>query len=77
MREIVLKWTFKSSEETTVQMAHAMTLRAIARNFTNTEVQIFSKVTGLTIRNQELFDPEFPTTKYRNYFRTVSTSVKI
>ena len=76
MREIVLKWTFKSSDETTVQMAHAMTLRAIARNFTNTEVQIFSKVTGLTIRNQELFDPEFPTTKYRNYFRMVPTSFR-
>jgi hypothetical protein len=75
MREIVLKWNFRSSEETTVlQMAHAAILRAIAMNFPETQVQIFSRLTGLAIRSQDLSEPEFATLMYKNHFPPVYIS---
>jgi hypothetical protein len=73
MREIILKWSFKSSEETTFD-GSCHDSQSDCQELYNTEVQIFSKVTGLTIRSQEMIDPEFPTTKYRNYFRPAFTS---
>ena len=75
MREIVLKWTFQTSDENAVQLAHALTLQAIAKNFPSTEVQIVSSLTGLVINHQEISELEFATpTRYTSHFRPISKS---